>query len=105
MEYITVNNKKIFLTGDSEDNGIMTGIINKIGAVDILKIPHHNYVGCSFLPETARKLAPKHIVITNNNQGTCSEKYFRDGAPNYYVNTTSKNAIVFTIGSKIKVDK
>ena len=48
ISLITVNGKKIFLTGDSEDDDIMTAIINKIGSVDIVKIPHHGFSTCSF---------------------------------------------------------
>lgn len=102
---VTVNNKKALLTGDSEDVPIMTKIINKVAPVNILKIPHHNFVGCSFLMETARKLNPKYLVITNHEMGTCDIKYFSYGPTSYYVNNTSNKAIVFTIGSSIKVTK
>lgn len=105
MALIKVNNKKVFLPGDSEDDDIMTAIVNKIAPVDILKIPHHGYHDCSFTMASGRKLNPNHIVVTNGMETHCRDKYFKDSASAYYVNVISKNALVFTIGSKITVDK
>ena len=105
MALITVNNKKVFLPGDSEDDDIMTKIVNKIGSVSILKIPHHGFHDCSFTMKSAEKINPKHIVVTNGMETHCRVKYFKNNASDYYVNTISKNALVFTVGNTITVDK
>lgn len=105
MALITANNKKVFLPGDSEDDDIMTKIVNKIGSVNILKIPHHGFHDCSFTMKSAEKINPKHIVVTNGMETHCRVKYFKNNASDYYVNTISKNALVFTVGNTITVDK
>ena len=54
---------------------------------------------------SARVLNPEHIVVTNNRETHCREKYFDNRGNDYYVNTISKDALVFTIGNTITVDK
>ena len=103
MELITVNNKKIFLTGDSYDGEIMDGISKAIGKVDVMKIPHHGYASCSMNSERASRLRPSYLIVTNNKIGDCT-KHFDGSIPTYFVRTSKKNAVVVDIGDKITIN-
>jgi len=101
VQYITINNYKTLLGSDSYSSGILNGIINKVGKVDVFKIPHHGYEACAMSYDTASILNSKYLVVTNtynsvginNGQNSCI-KYFNKSTPIYYVNDMSKSLIV-----------
>lgn len=83
ITYITINNKKILLTGDMEEpknikclkkfdsscsvTSITECVINKnnIKNIDLLKLPHHGYSSCDINNNIVNNLNPKYIVIGN----------------------------------------
>jgi len=82
ITYITVNNKKILLTGDVEPaseecvkkidstykgKSILESIIkkNNIKNIDLLKLPHHGYSSADINDNIVEKLNPTYIVIPN----------------------------------------
>ena len=103
MELITVNNYKVFLTGDSYNGSIMGEIISKIGSVDVLKLPHHGYATCSLNSEKAARLNPKYIIVTNSKINACRSN-FNSSIPTYYTRASSKNAIVVDLTNKIRIE-
>lgn len=103
MELIMVNNKKIFLTADSYNGSIMNSISKVIGKVDVMKIPHHGYSSCSMNKESASRLSPSYLIVTNNKISDCI-KHFDSRIPTYFVRTSKKNAIVVDIGDKITIN-
>jgi len=102
MELITVNNYKIFLTGDSYNGSIMEEIINKIGSVDVLKIPHHGYATCSLNPSKAAKLNPSYIIVTNARIDAC-RKHFNSNIQTYFTKASGEDAVVVDLTNKIKI--
>lgn len=83
--YITVNGKKIMMTGDAKavsegclkkfnpscsGKSITECVINKnnINNIDILKVPHHGYISCDINSNIVGKLQPKYIVVGNWQQ-------------------------------------
>ena len=102
MELITVNNYKVFLTGDSYSGGIMNNISKKIGKVDVMKMPHHGYATCSINTEIANRLNPSYLIVTNNKITAC-RKHFNSNIPTYYVKASSKKATVVDLSDKIAI--
>ncbi len=102
MELVKVNNLKVFLTGDSYSGGVMEEIINKIGSVDILKVPHHGYGTCSLNTKRALRLNPKYLIVTNGPISACT-KYFSTDIPRYYTKAANGNAIIVDVTNGIKI--
>ena len=82
ITYVTVNNKKILLTGDVEPTtnlclkkfnsscsgtSILECIIknNNIKNIDLLKLPHHGYSSCDINDTIINSLDTKYITIDN----------------------------------------
>ena len=102
MELITVNGKKVFLTGDSYSGKIMDNVSKQIGKVDVMKMPHHGFETCSMNAERAARLSPSYLIVTNAKIDAC-RKNFNSNIPTYFTKATSKNAIVVDIGDKISI--
>ena len=102
MELITVNGKKVFLTGDSYSGKIMDNVSKQIGKVDVMKMPHHGFETCSMNAERAARLSPSYLIVTNAKIDAC-RKNFNSNIPTYFTKATSKNAIVVDIGDKINI--
>ncbi len=102
MELITVNGKKIFLTGDSYSGGIMDNISKTIGKVDVMKMPHHGYGTCSMNKERANRLNPSYLIVTNAKINACRQN-FNSNIPTYYTKASKKNAIIVDLTNGIKI--
>ena len=99
MQLITINKHKVFLTGDSYSGTIMQKIVNTIGKVDVMKLPHHGYGACSMDSKKANQLSPKYIIVTNAKITAC-RKHFNSNIPTYYTKASSKKAIVVDLTDK-----
>ena len=102
MELITVNGKKVFLTGDSYSGKIMDNVSKQIGKVDVMKMPHHGFATCSMNAERAARLSPSYLIVTNAKIDACRQN-FNSNIPTYFTKATSKNAIVVDIGDNISI--
>ncbi len=113
MQYITIGNYKIFLTGDLyNDSGSVQYLKTltkkaKFQNLDLLKMPHHGYSQCALNnKETYTRLNPKYIIITRG--GCASDICDKIGATNnlYYtkVADTAVSGTVFNFGSSITVE-
>ncbi len=105
MQLVTVNGIKTFLTADSYSGDIMQGIVNKVGKVHVLKMPHHGYRSCSMNTKRASQLSPNHIIITNST-AVKGKSYciadFSDKIPTYYVNNQKMAVVVdYTNGNAV----
>lgn len=109
LEYIKVNGYRIFLTGDfysySDNVSYMLNLSKKSAFknLDILKIPHHGYGSCAFNSNktAANNMNPKYLIITGSAK-VC-DGVFNSKIKRYYVKSSSKNAVVVTLGSSIKI--
>ncbi len=109
LEFVKTNGYRILLTGDfysySDNVAYMLNLSKKseFQNLDILKIPHHGYGSCAFKnsKKAANNMNPKYLIITGGAK-VC-DGVFSSKIPRYYVKSSSKNAVVVTLGSSIKI--
>ncbi len=105
-QLVTVNNIKTFLTADSYSGSILQEAVNKIGKVDVMKVPHHGYRTCAMNSNRAKQLSPKHIIVTNSSavsgKGFCLDDFDRS-KPIYFVNNQNNGVVVDYTNNKVVI--
>ncbi|MBP5684395.1 MAG: DUF5011 domain-containing protein [Bacilli bacterium] len=109
LEFIKINGYRVLLTGDLysySDNVSYVLNLSKKKAfqnLDILKVPHHGYNSCAFQgnKKAADNMNPKYLIITGKD--TKCDSVFNKKIKRYYVRKSSKNAVVVTFDSSIKI--
>ena len=73
--------------------------------LDLVKTPHHGFNSCAFQnnQEAAKRMNPKYVV--NYGSATECQKYFPSSSERIYTRKSKKDAVVFTFGEKITIDK
>jgi len=109
-QLVTINGTKTFLASDGFSKHTLDPTVNIIGNIDLLKMPHHGYNSCGVTDNSASKMDPENIIITNsyerlNGQYDCINRF--PNIPMYYVNNDDikKSVIVDYSDGNIKIIK
>ena len=88
LSLITVNNHKVFLTGDAYDTKQMNEIAASIGHVDVFKLPHH---GSKQSALRAKRYSGNKVVSSG---GTIVEQTsLKSFSPTFYIVTNSERKL------------
>lgn len=119
LELIKINGFRVFLTGDLYDEEHNISYFTELSTksdfknLDLLKMPHHGSVRSAFGSTTddgpynvtaLNNFNPAHIVVTHTDCTMCSKSSFDvSGMDVRYVNSTSSNALVYSLNGVISI--